>query len=287
MIIRENKVKVDEYSDEFMIKPQDREYNPEELIFFDLETTHLDVNLARIVEIALVKLFPDRTTESFLTRINPEIPIPRDATQIHGITNFDVMDKPNFQEVAADVYSYIKDCDLSGYNLINYDLPILINEFKRAGIEFSKENVYIVDVMTIFKLKERRNLAAAYRFYCQKDLVGAHNALKDTQATLEIFQAQMKRYPDLPNNVAALHQICNQRDERYVDSDKKFIWQNEEACFTFGKYKGFTLKKVAENDTEYLTWMLGSDFSPEVLRIIRAALNGQFPLKAQSDSADE
>ena len=263
-------------------------FKPERpLVFFDLETTHLDVNIAKIVEIALVKLFPDGKTESFLTRINPEIPIPRDATRIHGITNFDVMDKPNFKEVAADVYSFIKDCDLSGYNLINYDLPILIYEFKRAGIEFSKENFFILDVMTIFKIKERRNLAAAYRFYCQKDLEGAHSALKDTQATLEIFQAQMKRYPDLPNSVAELHQVCNQRDERFVDSDKKFVWQNEEACFTFGKYKGSPLKKVAENDAEYLTWMLESDFSPEVLCIIRTALNGQFPLKAQPDSSND
>ncbi len=257
------------------------------LVFFDLETTHLDVNIARIVEIALVKLFPDGTSESFLTRINPEIPIPPDATRIHGINNFDVMDKPRFQEVAVDVHSFIKDCDLSGFNLINFDLPILVNEFKRAGIQFSRENVFIIDVMTIFKMRERRNLAAAYRFYCQKELEGAHSALKDTQATLEIFQAQLKRYPDLPNSVAELHQVCNQRDERFVDSDKKFIWQNEEACFTFGKYKGFPLRKVAENDAEYLTWMLGSDFSPEVLRIIRTALNGQFPLKAQTNSAND
>ena len=163
------------------------------IVFFDLETTHLDVNIARIVEIALIKLFSDGTTESFLTRINPGIPIPVDATRIHGINNFDVMDKPVFRAVAVDIQSFIQDCDLAGFNLIAYDLPILINEFKRSGIDFSMENVYIVDVMTIFKMKERRNLSAAYRFYCLKELENAHSALKDTQATLEIFQAQMQQ----------------------------------------------------------------------------------------------
>jgi DNA polymerase-3 subunit epsilon len=257
------------------------------IVFFDLETTHLDVNIARIVEIALIKLFSDATTESFLTRINPRIPIPVDATRIHGINNFDVMDKPVFPEVAIDIQSFIKDCDLAGFNLIAYDLPILINEFKRTGIDFSMENVYIIDVMTIFKMKERRNLSAAYRFYCLKELENAHSALKDTQATLEIFQAQMKRYPDLPGSVAELHQLCNKRDERFVDNDKKFIWQNEEACFTFGKYKGAPLRKVVKNDAEYLTWMLGSDFSQEVQQIIRSALNGQFPVKSEANSENE
>lgn len=254
------------------------------LIFFDLETTHLEVNIARIVEIALVKLFPDGTTESFLTRVNPGIAIPSDATRIHGINNFDIMDKPAFREIASDVYSIIKDCDLAGYNVISYDLPILINEFRRAGINFSTETVHLVDIMAIFKMKERRNLAAAYRFYCQKELQDAHSALKDTQATLEIFLAQIKRYQDLPNSVEELHQLCNQRDERFVDSDKKFIWQDGEACFTFGKYKGAPLKKVAKNDAEYLTWMVGSDFSPEVQNIIRSALNGEFPIKAEANS---
>jgi len=257
------------------------------MVFFDLETTHLDVNIARIVEIALVKLFHDGTTESFLTRINPGIPIPVDATRIHGINNFDVMDKPVFREVAVDIHSFIKDCDLAGFNLIAYDLPILINEFKRTGIDFSTENVYVVDVMTIFKMKERRNLSAAYRFYCQKELENAHSALKDTQATLEIFQSQIKRYPDLPRSVAELHQLCNQRDERFVDSDKKFIWQDGEACFTFGKYKGSPLRKVVKNDAEYLTWMLGSDFSPEVKQIIRSALNNHFPVKTEPNSENE
>ena len=254
------------------------------LVFFDLETTHLDVNIARIVEIALVKLFPDQTTESFLTRINPGIPIPIETTRIHGINNFDIMDKPTFREIAVDIQSFIKDCDLAGYNLITYDLPVLTNEFKRAGSEFSTEQVYVVDVMKIFKMKERRNLTAAYRFYCQKELEGAHSALKDTQATLEIFQAQMERYSDLPDSIEELHQFCNPRDERFVDNDKKFIWQDGEACFTFGKYKGSLLKKVAESDAEYLTWMLGQDFSREVEQIIRSALQGQLPAKAESNS---
>ncbi len=257
------------------------------LVFLDLETTGLDVTTARIVEIALLKLFPDHTVESFLTRINPEIPIPSETTRIHGISNFDVMDKPTFREVAIDIYSIIKDCDLAGYNLISYDLPILINELQRSGIEYSAENVFKIDVLTIFKKKERRDLASAYRFYCHKELDGAHHALKDTQATLEIFRAQMKKYPDLPQTAAELHQFCNERDERFVDSDKKFIWQNGEACFTFGKYKGFSLKRIVKKDSEYLTWMLQQDFSLEVQQILRSALNGQFPVKEEQKSSDD
>ena len=257
------------------------------LVFFDLETTHLDVTIARIVEIALVKLFPDETTESFLTRVNPGIPIPTDATQVHRINNFDVMDKPSFNEIAEDVYAIIKDCDLAGYNLASYDIPILINEFKRAGMSYSTENVNIIDVLAIYKLKERRDLSSAYRFYCRKELEGAHSALKDTQATLDIFKAQLKTYPDLPHSVEKLHQFCSKKDERFVDSDKKFIWKDGEACFTFGKYKGTGLKKVAENDAEYLAWMLGSDFSPEVQQIIKSALNGKFPEKTVSNSSND
>jgi len=256
------------------------------LVFFDLETTHLDVNIARIVEIALVKLLPDETTESFLTRVNPGIPIPVEATQVHGINNFDVLDKPNFREIADDVYAVIKDCDLAGYNLASYDVPILVNEFKRTDIEYSTENVNIVDVLTIYRKKERRDLSSAYRFYCHKELEGAHGALKDTQATLDIFKAQLKKYPDLPQGVEKLHQFCNQRDERFVDSDKKFIWKDGEACFTFGKYKGTGLKKVAESDAEYLSWMLGSDFSLEVQQIIKSALKGKFPAKTVPNSAN-
>lgn len=258
------------------------------LVFFDLETTGLEVTSARIVEIALIKLFPDGTVESFLTRVNPGIPIPTEAMQIHGINNFDVMDKPSFQEIAIDVHSIIKECDLAGYNLISYDLPILVNELKRSGIEFSTENVGAIDMLTIFKRKERRNLTSAYRFYCQKELDGAHSALKDTQAAFEVFMAQIEKYPDLPQNVEKLHEFCNQRDERYVDSDKKFIWQNGEACFTFGRYKGQALKKVVSQDRDYLSWMTQKDFSPEVIQIIRSALNGQFPIQQKkSQAADQ
>lgn len=249
------------------------------LVFFDIETTHLDIAIARIVEIAMIKLYPNQTTESFLTRVNPGVPIPSEATRIHGITNFDVIDKPSFRDIAGDIYALIENCDLAGYNLIAYDLPILVNEFKRAGIDFKTDNIAIIDVLEIFRKKERRNLAAAYQFYCQKQLNNAHSALKDTQATLEIFQAQLNRYADLPTQVQELHEFCNQRNDRFIDSDKKFIWQNNEACFAFGRYKGTPLRQVVKTDVEYIKWMLNSDFSIEVQNILRAALNGQFPIK--------
>ncbi|MDW7679565.1 MAG: 3'-5' exonuclease [bacterium] len=249
------------------------------LVFFDLETTGLDVKTARIVEIALLKIFPDKKNESFLTRVNPEIPIPSDATRIHGINNLDVMDKPTFREIATDVFAFIRNSDLAGYNLVSYDVPILINELNRAGIEYSTESVRFVDVLTIFRLKEKRDLSAAYRFYCNKQLEGAHSAFKDTQATFEILQAQAEKYPDLPLTVEELHQFCRQQDDRFVDVDRKFYWQNDYACFSFGRYKGHSLNKVATDDPDYLSWMLNQDFSIEVQTIIRSALKGSFPQK--------
>ena len=249
------------------------------LVFFDLETTGLDTKTARIVEIAMIKLFPDETTDSFLTLVNPEMSIPSDATDIHGINNIDVMDKPTFKEIAVDVLEVIKDSDLAGYNLASYDVPILINEIKRVGFSYSIDKVKLIDVFKIFKLKERRDLSAAFQFYCDKELEGAHSALKDTQATLEIFKAQTEKYPDLPQTVEELHKFCNQPDERFVDPDKKFKWKKNEACFTFGKYKGQLLSKTSKDDPEYLQWMLTQNFSNEVRNILRSALKGQLPEK--------
>jgi len=254
------------------------------LVFFDLETTGLDTKTARIIEIALIKLFPDNTTDSFLTLINPEMVIPKEATEVHGINNFDVMDKPTFKEIAVDVMSVIKDSDLAGYNIVSYDVPILLNEIKRAGLFYSIDNVKLIDVMKIFKLKERRDLSAAFRFYCDKELEGAHSALVDTQATLDIFKAQTEKYSDLPKNINDLHNFCNQRDERFVDAERKFRWEKNQACFTFGKFKGQPLSIVSKKDPEYLAWMANQDFSDEVRNIIRSALKGQFPEKKNKNN---
>ncbi|MFZ5517041.1 MAG: exonuclease domain-containing protein [Candidatus Zhuqueibacterota bacterium] len=256
------------------------------IVFFDLETTGLDVSTARIVEIALLKVYPDSTSETFLTRVNPGIPIPVDATNIHGINNFDVMDKPRFNEIAKDIHLIIEDSDLAGYNLLKFDLPLLVNELKRAGVNFSTENVRIVDVLSIYKSMERRDLAAAYRFYCNKELVGAHSALKDAQATLEIFSQQLTKYATLPRTLDDLHKLSNRRDDRYVDADKKFIWQNGEAAFTFGKFKGQLLRNVVKTDRDYLSWMAQQVFSEEVINIINSALKGQFPQRPERDAPE-
>ena len=249
------------------------------LVFFDLETTGLDTKTARIVEIAMIKVFPDKTNESFLTLVNPEIPIPKEVTDIHGINNFDVMDKPTFKEIAVDVLSVIKNCDLAGYNLISYDVPILINELQRADISYSTENIGMIDVMKIFKIKERRDLSSAYRFYCKKDLDGAHSALKDTQATLDVLMAQTEKYEDLPQTVEELQQFCNQTDDRYVDPDRKLKWEKDEAHFTFGKYRGQNLKDISKKDPEYLQWIIKQDFSNQVQTILQNALSGIYPEK--------
>ena len=252
------------------------------LVFFDLETTGLDVNSDRIVEIAMIKLYPDGSKDTFLTLVNPEMPIPSGATKVHGISNFDVMDKPTFEQIAQDVYDMLKDSDIAGYNLTSYDLPILINEFQRAGIDYSADDVNIIDVLTIFRLKEKRDLSAAYRFYCHKELKDAHSALKDTEATLEILLAQVEKYEDLPKNTEGLHKFCKQGNDKFVDPDRKFYWENGEAYFNFGKYRGTPLKIVAKEAPDYLEWMLNQDFSAPTREIIAAALRGDFPKKSDS-----
>jgi len=208
------------------------------LAVFDLETTGTYVRSDRIVELAILRVDPDGTATYKLRRVNPEMPIPPDATAVHGISDADVAAEPTFRQLAKSLAAFLEDCDLVGYNLRRFDVPLLQEEFARAGVKFELAGRAIIDACTIFKTNERRDLTTAYDFYCGKDLEGAHSAGADTLATTEILLQQMERYSDLPRTAAELHEYC--RDPSWVDEDGKFKWRGGEAVFSFGNHAGNT-----------------------------------------------
>ena len=247
------------------------------LAVFDLETTGTYVSSARIVEIAILRIEVDGTATYKALRLNPEMPIPADATAVHGISDADVVAEPVFHQVASSLAEYLQDCDLVGFNLRRFDVPILHEEFARADVKFELAGRSVIDAFTIFKTNERRNLAAAYAFYAEKDLEGAHGAGADTLATMEILLKQVERYSELPRTAPGLHEYC--RDPSWVDEDGKFKWQGDEAVFNFGKHAGSPLREVSENPSisGYLDWMLQQDFPDETLTIVCDAKEGKFP----------
>ncbi len=247
------------------------------IAFFDLETTGVDPLTDRIVEIAIVKISPDGSRNTLSLRLNPQIPIPAVASKIHGITDEDVKGKPAFREEAHNIASFLEGCDLGGFNIIRFDVPMLIEEFKRAGIAFPIENVSLVDAQVIFHKKEPRTLEAALRYYCNKSHDNAHAALADVEATIDILKAQLDRYSDIPETVEDLHKYCDQKNPLFVDRFGKMIWCDGEACLNFGPHKSKPLREVVERDSGFLDWMLRKDFSSEVKEIISNAMAGTFP----------
>ncbi|MDP3938850.1 MAG: 3'-5' exonuclease [Deltaproteobacteria bacterium] len=248
------------------------------VVFFDTETTGTDPRQDRIVEFAAVKLHPDGRRETMRTLVNPKEPIPREASAIHGITDEAVSDAPTFGEVAADILKFIDGCDLAGYNVVKFDVPLLRKELERIELRFEEEGVRLLDPQVIFFSREPRDLSAAVRFYCGRELEGAHGALADTEASLDVLLAQIARYPDLPEDVAGLAAASTMlSDDRFVDSDRRFVWRHGEAYFNFGKVKGKSLREVVEKNAGYLGWILDRDFSEEVKEIVRRAKQGRFP----------
>ncbi len=245
------------------------------LVVFDLETTGTDIVRDKIVEVALVKLQVDGTRDRLVHRVNPGIPIPAETTAIHGISDADVADKPKFEVLADEILAFIGDCDLGGYNALKFDIPILQNELRRIGKTLSLAGRSLVDPQRIFFLREPRDLTSAYRFYCGKELVGAHGAEADAEATLEVLLGQLDRYTDLPASVEELHEIVS---EGLIDSEGRFRWREGEAVIGFGKNRGQTLRDMATKSPEYLRWMIGAEFSDDVKNIAREALAGRFPI---------
>ncbi len=229
------------------------------IIFFDLETTGTSITHDRIVEISMIKVMPNGEEKVRTLRINPEMPIPAEATAVHHITDADVADKPTFKTIAKDLAASFTGCDIAGFNSNRFDIPMLAEEFGRAGISFDFTRPRFVDVQTIFHKKEQRTLVAAYKFYCGKDLEEAHSANADTRATYEVLLAQLERYADLPHDIDGLSDFSSQN--RNVDLMGRVILNdNNVEVINFGKYKGQPVVDVLRRDPGYYSWILQGDF---------------------------
>ena len=229
------------------------------LAFIDLETTGVQVGSDRIVEISILKVSPDGSKDLKTKRIHPTIAIPVQSSNIHGIYDQDVKDAPTFKMVAQELLLFLASCDLAGFNSNKFDIPLLMEEFLRAGIEFDLTGRKWIDVQTIFHKKEPRNLSAAYKFYCQKDLKNAHSAEADIVATFEILEAQLDRYPDLKNDVDYLHAISVQNSAADLAGMIVFNAEGIEV-FNFGKHKGKSVVQVFASEPSYYKWIMDGDF---------------------------
>ncbi len=229
------------------------------IIFFDLETTGIDISNDRIVEISMVKVGVDGEKIVKTRRINPEMHIPEAATAVHGISDEDVKDEPTFRQIAKSLAAFIEGCDFGGFNSNRFDLPMLVEEFLRAEVDVNFDNRKFVDVQTIFHRKEQRTLVAAYKFYCDKDLENAHSAEADTMATYEVLESQIERYGDIGSTVEELAEFSSHGP--MVDFAGRLSLNDKgEEIFTFGKYKGRTVVEVFAKDPSYYSWIMNGDF---------------------------
>lgn len=231
------------------------------LVFFDLETTGININTDRIVEICYLKVYPNGNEESKTMRINPEMHIPEQSSAVHGIYDEDVADCPTFKEVAKQIAHDIEGCDIAGFNSNRFDVPLLAEEFLRAGVDIDMSRRKFIDVQVIYHKLEQRTLSAAYKFYCDKNLEDAHTAEADTRATYEVLKAQLDRYPEtLQNDMAFLSEYSS--FTRNVDFAGRMVYNEDNIpTFNFGKYKGKTVEEVLRKDPGYYSWMLQGDFT--------------------------
>ena len=231
------------------------------LAIFDLETTGLNITKDRIVEVAIIKAFPDGTEEYFSKRVNPEIPIPNETSLIHGIYDADILNEPTFSEIADELVAFIGDADLAGYNSNKFDIPVLSEELLRVGNDFNVSDRKFVDVQNIFHKMEQRTLAAAYKFYCKKDFIQTHNALDDTIATWEVLIAQISKYDTLEKNIDFLADFSKAGNYNLLDfAGRLAINDDGEGMYNFGKNKGKTIKEISISEPGYYGWMLNADF---------------------------
>ncbi|MGE7774662.1 3'-5' exonuclease [Chitinophaga caseinilytica] len=229
------------------------------LAVIDLETTGTNVATDRIIEIAVIKVMPDRSVQRKVKRINPQMPIPAASTAIHGIRDEDVADAPTWKQAANEFRQFLEQCDIAGYNSNRFDIPMLVEEFLRVGLTFDVKDRRFVDVQKIFHLMEKRTLSAAYKFYCDKDLTNAHSAEADAVATFEILEAQLERYAtQLKADVDALAQFT--KEDEYVDFARRIVRQNGTEIFNFGKYKGRAVRDVLKSEPQYYDWMMKAEF---------------------------
>ena len=254
-----------------------------DICFFDLEATGLNVIRDRIVQIAIIKYFKNgRDPEELTMLINPGIPISEEAMGVHGITPSDLRNKPTFQQVAQKIYDFIGNADLGGYNSNRFDVPLLMEEFARVGLEFDVSKRRSIDVQRIFYKMEPRTLRAALKFYCEKDMVDAHDALADVKATVDVFKGQLKKYENqdlideegnkvespIKNNMQVIHEFTN--DLKTIDATQRLKYNNEgEVVFNFGKYVGQAVAPVLAKDKQYYHWILNKEFSTQVKQIVK------------------
>jgi len=241
------------------------------LAFIDLETTGMNLGTDRIVEIGMVKILPDGNKSVKRKLLNPEMIISQASVDIHGITNEMVKDAPNFKQAANDIKQFLDNCDLSGYNSNRFDIPMLMEEFLRVEVEFDMKGRKLVDVQKVFHMMEQRMLTAAYKFYCQKNLDGAHSAEADATATMEILHAQVERYPQIGNTIDSILKFTG--EEVIVDFARRFIMEKGVEVFNFGKHKGRPVTEVLKAEPQYYDWMMRGDFPLHTKQKLTEILN--------------
>lgn len=242
------------------------------IAFIDLETTGVSLSSDRIIEIAIIKLLPSGEKQVKRKLINPEMEIPQSSIDIHGITNQMVKDAPTFKQVANEIKQFLENCDLGGYNSNRFDIPLLMEEFIRAGMEVELSDRRMVDVQHVFYSMEPRTLVAAYKFYCNKELENAHSAEADVSATIDVLQAQLERYPQLGQSIDSLLAVIG--EDKIVDYARRFIFDEKGVeVFNFGKYKGKTVAEVLKNEPQYYDWMMKGDFPLHTKKKLTELLN--------------
>ncbi|MDI6775562.1 MAG: 3'-5' exonuclease [Verrucomicrobiota bacterium] len=252
------------------------------LAFFDIESTGASPRADRIIDLTIIKLMPDGARSTHNYRVNPGMPIPPEATRIHGIADADVAGCPRFADVAAEAFQVLDGADLGGYNILRFDIPLLTEEFLRAGLRFTPDGRRIIDAQRIFHRREPRDLAAALAFYCGELHLGAHRAEADVLATIRVLQGQFDRYADLPRDLAELDKYCDPRDPSWVDRTGRLRWKGGEIALNFGRKKGAPLREIIAKDPDFVKWMLRSDFSPDFRKIVVEATQGKWPAPPSS-----
>ena len=257
-----------------------------DIVFLDFEATGTDPARDRIVQLAMIRVSPSGERRTMTQLVNPETPIPPEATAIHHITDAMVKDQPRLRDIATKVHEFLDQADIGGFGVLRYDVPLLVAELRRAGIWFDPSDRRIVDALIVYHRFEPRNLSAAYRFYCGKELKGAHDAMADAEASLEVLLAQVERYqgraegPNLPEDIPGLSELCTAGDPKNVDSRGKFVWRFGAVTFNFGKHQTRALEEVVRVDRAYVEWLaFTANSGDEVAGICRQALEGRIPKK--------
>ncbi|GAB3351365.1 3'-5' exonuclease [Arachidicoccus ginsenosidivorans] len=247
------------------------------IAFFDIESTGINPATDKIVELAIVRIEPTGEKSRLRRLVNPGMPIPKESSDIHGITDEMVKDAPLFKEIAAEVVRFLDNCDLGGYNSNRFDVPLLVEEYLRAGVTFSLSDRKLLDVQKIYHKMEPRTLSAAYQFYCNKNLEDAHSATADVEATWEVLQAQIDKYPNIGHSLNSILQFTG--EDKIVDMARRFVFKGEEIIFNFGKYKGKAAHLVFREEPQYYDWMMRGDFPLHTKQVISEIFRQVFPGK--------